>query len=235
MSAPTSPGSIACRACRDGDDWVINGNKYWCTFADGADYIMLVARTSDPPDPKRHVGLSSFLVEKPRGTLPPASRARRSPRSAISAGRPGSWRSTIAAARLGVDRRGRPRLYYISAGWSGRAPTPRRASIGWRAAPSEDATATPRERRQFGQAIGEFQNTRFRLARMATDIEAARQLNYFVCERDRSERRCDKEAAMVKFFASEMAERVTSEALQIFGGAGYTTLHAVERYWRDAG
>ena len=91
-----------------------------------------------------------------------------------------------------------------------------------------------RERKAFGQAIGDFQNTRFRLARMATDIEAARQLMYFVCDEIDQKRRCDKEAAMVKLFASEMAERVTSEALQVFGGAGYTTLHAVERYWRDA-
>jgi len=57
---------------------------------------------------------------------------------------------------------------------------------------------------------------------------------YFVCEQIDTGQRCDKEASMVKLFASEMAERVTSEALQVFGGAGYTTLHAVERYWRDA-
>jgi alkylation response protein AidB-like acyl-CoA dehydrogenase len=57
---------------------------------------------------------------------------------------------------------------------------------------------------------------------------------YFVADEIDQKRRCDKEAAMVKLFASEMAERVTSEALQVFGGAGYTTLHAVERYWRDA-
>ena len=76
------------------------------------------------------------------------------------------------------------------------------------------------ERRQFGQAIGDFQVTRLDFGRHLGELEA--------------ERRCDKEAAMVKFFASEMAERVTSEALQIFGGVGYTTLHAVERYWRDA-
>ena len=98
----------------------------------------------------------------------------------------------------------------------------------------QETARAAQERRQFGQAIGEFQNTRFRLARMATEIEAARQLLYFVCDEIDQKRRCDKEAAMVKFFASEMAERVTSEALQVFGGAGYTTLHAVERYWRDA-
>jgi alkylation response protein AidB-like acyl-CoA dehydrogenase len=69
---------------------------------------------------------------------------------------------------------------------------------------------------------------------MATEIEAARQLLHYVCTEIDSGRRCDKEASMVKLFASEMAERVTSEALQIHGGAGYTTDFAVERYWRDA-
>ena len=75
MSEPNAGSdisNISCRARKDGTGYLISGNKYWCTFADGADYIMLVARTSDPPDPKRkHVGLSSFLIEKPRGTLPP--------------------------------------------------------------------------------------------------------------------------------------------------------------------
>ena len=87
---------------------------------------------------------------------------------------------------------------------------------------------------QFGQPISEFQVTRFKLAKMATEIEAARQLLYFVCDRIDAGERCDREAAMAKYFASEMSERVTSEALQILGGAGYTKLHAVERYWRDA-
>src|SRR5258708_4537206 len=105
---------------------------------------------------------------------------------------------------------------------------------GWARGALGDAAAYGEERQQFGQAIGDFQNTRFRLARMATEIEAARQLMYFVCDEIDQKRRCDKEAAMVKCFASEMAERGTSEALQVLGGAGYTTLHAVERYWRDA-
>ena len=68
---------IACRARRDGDSWVINGNKYWCTFADGADFMILMARTSDPTDPKRrHDGISCFMFEKPRGTLPEGAAGR---------------------------------------------------------------------------------------------------------------------------------------------------------------
>ena len=93
---------------------------------------------------------------------------------------------------------------------------------------------TAKERVQFGRSISDFQAIRFKLATMATEIQAARQLMYFVCNELDSGRRCDKEAAMVKYYAAEMSERVTSEALQIMGGAGYTTLHAVERYWRDA-
>src|SRR5262249_6354310 len=228
--------SIACRARRDGDGWLVNGNKYWCTFADGADYIMLVARTSDPPAGKgRHIGLSSFLIEKPRGTLPAGVKGAPIPKIGYFGWK--TWELAFDDCRLPasalIGEEGRA-FYYISAGLErARAHTAARA-IGLARGALEDATAYAQERRQFGQAIGEFQNTRFRLARMATEIEASRQLMYYVCDEIDQKRRCDKEAAMVKFHASEMAERVTSEALQVFGGAGYTTLHAVERYWRDA-
>ena len=98
----------------------------------------------------------------------------------------------------------------------------------------DHAIGYAQERVQFGRPISELQSIRFKIATMATDIEASRQLMYFVCDAIDSGRRCDREAAMVKYHAGEMAERVTSEALQILGGAGYTTLHPVERHWRDA-
>ena len=107
-------------------------------------------------------------------------------------------------------------------------------SIGLAQGALEDATAYAQEREQFGMPIAEFQAIRFKIATMATEIEAARQLLYSVCNSIDTGARCDKEASMVKYFASEMAERVTSEAMQILGGAGYTKLHAVERHWRDA-
>ena len=107
-------------------------------------------------------------------------------------------------------------------------------SIGLAQGALEDATAYAKDRVQFGVPIANFQAIRFKLATMATEIEAARQLMYYVCHAIDTGRRCDKEAAMVKYYAAEMAERVTSEALQILGGAGYTTHFAVERYWRDA-
>ena len=116
---------------------------------------------------------------------------------------------------------------------SGRAQTAAR-SIACARGALEDAIAYAQQRVQFGEPIANFQAIRFKIANMATEIEAARQLMYSVCEQIDSGRRCDKEAAMAKLFASEMAERVTSEGLQIHGGAGYTTLFAAERYWRDA-
>src|SRR5581483_11008405 len=92
--------NVSCRATREGDQWVINGSKTWCTFADGADYIVLFARTSPSPDPKRrHVGISQFLIPKERGSFRPESAARRSARSATSAGRPGSCTSTTSGSR----------------------------------------------------------------------------------------------------------------------------------------
>jgi alkylation response protein AidB-like acyl-CoA dehydrogenase len=87
---------------------------------------------------------------------------------------------------------------------------------------------------QFGAPIADFQAIRFKIAHMATEIEASRQLMYHVCEQIDTGARCDLEAGMVKYHSAEMAERVTSEGLQIHGGAGYTTLYPAERYWRDA-
>ena len=107
-------------------------------------------------------------------------------------------------------------------------------SIGLAQGSLEDSIQYARERVQFGSPIGNFQAIRFKLADMATQIEAARALLYSVCEKIDEGVRCDTEAAMVKLFASEMSERVTSEGLQIHGGAGYTTHFAAERYWRDA-
>ena len=107
-------------------------------------------------------------------------------------------------------------------------------SIGLARGALEDAIAYAKERMQFGQPISDFQAIRFKIATMATEVEAARQLMYFVCAEIDAGRAGRVETSMVKLFASEMAERVTSEALQIFGGAGYTTLHPIERYWRDA-
>jgi alkylation response protein AidB-like acyl-CoA dehydrogenase len=107
-------------------------------------------------------------------------------------------------------------------------------SIGAARGAFEEAAAYAATRRAFDRPIGEFQAIRFALADMQTDIAAAQALNDTVARAwDRGEYAI-AEASMTKLFASEMAERVTSDAMQILGGNGYTTEYAVERHWRDA-
>ncbi|MCC7346674.1 MAG: acyl-CoA dehydrogenase family protein [Variibacter sp.] len=233
-SAGSDLSNVSCRARRDGDAWVITGNKYWCTFADGADYILLLART-DTDSNSRHRGISAFIIDKQRGTLPPGVTGSPIPKIGYFGWK--TWELSFDGCRvphanmLGQEGRG---FYVASTGLEvARAHTAARG-IGLARGALEDALAYAKERVQFGRPIGEFQAIRFKLAQMATEVEASRRLLHHVCQMIDTGERCDKEAAMAKLHATEMAERVTSEALQIFGGAGYTTLHAVERYWRDA-
>jgi alkylation response protein AidB-like acyl-CoA dehydrogenase len=228
--------SISCRARRDGDDWVITGNKYWCTFADGADYVMVMARSDPNVDPKRrHVGISAFMIEKPRGQLPKGVSGAPIPKIGYFGWK--TWELSFDDCRVPasalVGQEGRA-FYMLAHGLEkARAHTAARA-IGLARGALEDAMAYAEQRMQFGKPISAFQAIRFKLATMATEIEAARQLLYYVCHQIDQGQRCDTEASMVKYFASEMAERVTSEGIQILGGAGYTKLHAMERHWRDA-
>ena len=227
--------SVSCRAVLDGDEWVITGNKYWCTFADGADYIQLLARAEGSDDPALK-GLKNFIIEKERGSLPEGCSGSPIPKIGYF-----GWNTF----ELAFDGCRIPKENVITGGtgdgfrntvnWLNvaRAHTAAR-SIGLARGALEDAMDYAHERVQFGVPIADFQETRFKIARMASEVEAARQLMYHVATLMDNGEKADREAAMVKWYASEMAERVTSDALQILGGAGYTKLHAVERYWRDA-
>ncbi|MGI8926585.1 MAG: acyl-CoA dehydrogenase family protein [Tepidiformaceae bacterium] len=239
LSEPDAGSDLAnvqCRARRDGDEWVITGNKMWCTFADGADYMTVLARTEEMDPQRRHAGTAMFFFEKERGSFPPGLQATNINKIGYHGWR--TWelrfddfRVPLTARLGGGDRDGfKSAMGFLE---SARAHTAARA-IGLARGGLEDATAYAKQRVQFRQPIASFQAIRFKLAEMAAEIEAARQLTYFVCDQIDTGRRCDKEAAMAKWFASEMAERVTSEALQIHGGYGYTTDLPIERYWRDA-
>ena len=238
MSEPNAGSdisNISCRAKKDGASWLISGNKYWCTFADGADFMIIIARTSEAPPGKRHMGLTMFFIEKKRGELPPGCSGAPIPKIGYF-----GWKTFELAfdncrvpAENVIGEEGHAFYYATSGLEAARAHTAARA-IGLAQGALDDSIAYSNDRKQFGHSISDFQAIRFKIADMATQIEAARQLMYFVCEQIDTGQRCDKEASMVKLFASEMAERVTSEGIQIHGGAGYTTLHAVERHWRDA-
>jgi alkylation response protein AidB-like acyl-CoA dehydrogenase len=245
MSEPGAGSDIAsvrCRADLDGDEWVLNGQKMWVTFADGADYLVVVARTK-PYDPNhRHSGIRNFFVPKEKGSFPEGITG--TPMRKIGYHGWKTWELALDDVRI-------PKEYVLGGakatqtdereGFKNaakgmaipRVHTAARA-IGLARGALEDALAYSQEREQFDQPISDFQVIRFKIATMATKIEAARALMYSVAnDADNGVMRA-REAAMCKLFASDMSEEVTSEALQIYGGSGYTSEYAVERYWRDA-
>lgn len=237
MSEPNVGSDVAgitCRAERRGDDWFITGNKYWCTHADGVDFLSVVCRTSGDAT-TRHRGLTQIVIEKPQGELPNNTAGSPIPKIGYFGWKTWELAFDDAATPAAIQPFTEGRAFYeIAHGLEmARAHTAAR-SIGCAQGALDHAIAYAKERVQFGRPIAELQAIRFKIATMASEIEAARQLMYYVCDAIDSGKRCDREAAMVKFYAGEMAERVASEALQILGGAGYTTLHPVERYWRDA-
>jgi alkylation response protein AidB-like acyl-CoA dehydrogenase len=233
--AGSDVAALACRARRDGDGWRITGQKMWCTFADGADYLQVFARTreKDPAHPSR--GITCFLMPKPRGELPGGVAG--APVRKIGYHGWRTWELSFMDAYaegdaiIGVEGEG----FKVAMGdlETARIHTAARA-IGLARGALEDSIAYAAQRVQFGRPIGEHQAIRFKIADMATQIEAARALMYQVCTGVDEGHGSSLTASMVKLFATEMAEHVTSEGLQIHGGAGYTTDFAVERHWRDA-
>jgi alkylation response protein AidB-like acyl-CoA dehydrogenase len=257
LSEPTAGSDVAgirTRAVRDGDEWVIDGEKRWCGIAKMADCIVLFARTQEPDPERRHLGIETFLVEKERDSFPPGITGEpidkigyfgmttwklkieglRVPASALmstSSTRPGGGgRPTMAGSAEGEGRGFHRAVTGLNVA---RVHTAARAT-GLARGALEDSLAYVQEREQFGRPIGDFQAIRFKLADMAAQVEAARQLYYHAAAKLDAGEVGDREAAMAKLFTTEMAVRVTGDAIQLHGGNGYTTEHAVERYWRDA-
>lgn len=239
ISEPDAGSDVAgmsTTAIRDGDEYVINGKKKWAGYAKESDFIMLYAKT-DPDAEPGHKGVSSFIVEKTPSTfdLDGLSGERI---NKIGYHGFDTWSLEFDDVRIPADKLiGREEgqaFYNIMEHFEpARIHTAARA-LGLARGALEDSLAYAQEREQFDQPIGEFQSIRFKLATMATKIEAARQLTHYVASQKESGKRCDMEACMAKYYASEMAEEVTSEGIQIHGGNGYTREYPLERYWRDA-
>ena len=228
--------NMRTRAERDGDEYVITGQKMWCTFAKGSDFILTYAVT-DPDAEPAYRGISGFIVEKPRGTF---DRPGLSGQPIDKIGYHGwkTWEVNFDDVRVPADKlvggeEGNGFYQIVDFFEEGRVHTAARA-IGLSQAALEDSLTYAQDRVQFDRPISEFQAIRFKLAEMATKVEAARALTLLVADTVDEGDRADAEAAMAKLFASEIAEEVTSEAIQIHGGYGYTTEFDVERYWRDA-
>jgi alkylation response protein AidB-like acyl-CoA dehydrogenase len=233
LSEPDAGSDVAgmsTRATRDGDDYVLRGTKAWITNAGVSDLYVVFAKT----DPEaKHRGISAFVVEKDANGLsfgPPEPKMgmRGSPTCEVYLDD-----VRVPATNL-VGEEGKGFTYAMGALDSSR-PIVGAQALGIAQGALDAATAYVKERKQFGQRIADFQGVQFMLADMATQVEAARLLVREACALyDAGDRRVPKLASMAKLFASDTAMRVTTDAVQLFGGAGYTRHHGVERMMRDA-
>jgi alkylation response protein AidB-like acyl-CoA dehydrogenase len=220
---------LQTRAVLKGSEYVLNGRKLWITNAKEAGLFVLFA-TLDPT--AGYKGITAFLIEN---SFPGFSVGKKEDKLGIRAsstceliledcripkenvlGEPGKGYKiaieTLNEGRIGIGAQ----------------------MIGLARGAWEYACKYVQERKQFGKAIAEFQGIQFQIAQMATEIEAARLMVYNCARMKDAGVNFVKEAAMTKLFASQVAERVTSLAIEIYGGYGFTKDYPVEKYWRDA-
>jgi butyryl-CoA dehydrogenase len=221
-------GAIATRAEHRGERYVLNGVKQFITTGKNAD-VAIVFAVTDKAAGKR--GISAFIVDaRSRGYVVARIEEKTGQRASDTAQIVFEDCEVPADNLLGRAGEGyRIALANLEAGRIGIAAQ----AVGMARSAYEAALAYARERQTFGKPIIEHQAVAFRLADMATQIEAARQLVWHAAVLRDAGEPCLKEASMAKLFASEMAERVCSDAIQIHGGYGYVTDFPVERIWRD--
>ncbi|MDQ0711994.1 alkylation response protein AidB-like acyl-CoA dehydrogenase [Streptomyces luteogriseus] len=231
LSEPHSGSDAAAlrtRAVRDGDDWVITGTKAWITHGGIADFYTVMARTGEE-GPR---GISAFLVPGDAEGLSAAVPEKKM-------GMKGSPTSQVHfdgvrvpdARRIGEEGQGF--AIALSSLDSGRLGISA-CAIGVAQAALDEAVGYAAERRQFGKPIADFQGLRFMLADMATQIEAGRALYLAAARLKDAGRPFARQAAMAKLHCTDTAMRVTTDAVQILGGYGYTADFPAERYMREA-
>jgi acyl-CoA dehydrogenase len=225
--------AMRCHAVPDGMDYLINGTKHFISHADMADFVILFAATGVEQTPRGAKKLiTAFLVDLDQ---PGVEVRRGSP--AVSNRGYHHCEITLADCRVPQSRRlgaegegfgligrwlGATRLS-VAAACVGRAQRVVEMTIDWAAA-----------RRQFGQPIGRFQGTGFKLADMVTELAAAELLTLRAAWKLERGQMTDQDVAMAKLYASEMLGRVTDHAVQVFGGMGLMSELPIERFWRDA-
>ncbi|WP_307331126.1 acyl-CoA dehydrogenase [Evansella vedderi] len=233
--AITEPGSgsdaaaMKTTAVRQGDHYVFNGEKLFITNAGAADTYIVFAKTDSSKGSK---GVTAFVVEKNTPGIEIGPKEKKM-------GLHGSYTRGISfhdakvpvENRLGEEGEGfKIALSILDVGRIGIAAQ----SLGIAEAALDASIAYAKERKQFGKAIGAHQGIAFKIADMATKVEAAKLLTYRVADMRERGLSCGKEASMAKMFASNTAMVVTTEAIQVFGGYGYTEEYPVERFFRDA-
>jgi alkylation response protein AidB-like acyl-CoA dehydrogenase len=228
--AGSDVASMVTRAVRDGDHYVLNGRKSWITNAGVSDLYTVFVKT-DPEAGSR--GVSVFAIERDTpgftiGKLEQKMGMRGSPTGELL------FEDAVVPADRLIGEEGRGFEYAMGALDTSR-PIVGAQAVGLAQGALDVAARYVQERRQFGRAIAEFQGLQFVLADMATRLEAARTLVYRACAMvDAGAPGVSKVSSMAKLFASDAAMQITTDAVQLLGGAGYTADFPVERMMRDA-
>ena len=222
-------GGVVTKALKEGGEWVINGSKMWCTNASIAEYIVTLVRT-DPAGGSRSLSMILVPTDSPGLKIGPAEKKmglHGSPTHAVT------YEDVRVPLENLIGEEGKGLQQTLSTLDGGRIGIGA-ISVGLAQAAFEHAVNYARERKAFGKPLAEQQAIQWMLADAATEIEAARTMLYKTAWLKEQKRPFNKEAAMAKMFATEMAERVCRNAIQIHGGYGYSSEYPVERIYRDA-
>jgi alkylation response protein AidB-like acyl-CoA dehydrogenase len=224
--------NLRTRARRDGSDWILDGNKQFITNTHEGNVFLVLARSGGAGA----AGLSAFVVDKREidsATLIEGAPLKKLGYKGLKTSALTLENCRVPGHALVGEEPGRGFEQVMSGLELGRINVAARA-VGVARAALEDSLAYAQTRVTFGKPIVEHQAIAHKLADMATEIEAARQLYLHAARKKDAGERCDREAAMAKLFASTMCARATLEGIQIHGGYGYTEELDVERYYRDA-
>ncbi|HNE05058.1 MAG TPA: acyl-CoA dehydrogenase family protein [Anaerolineales bacterium] len=222
-------GGVTTRAEKDGDDWVINGAKMWNTNASIAEYIITLVRT-DPKGGSKSLSMILVPTDSKGLSIAPAEKKmglRGSPTHAVTFDN-----VRVPLGNL-IGPEGRGLQQTLSTLDAGRISIGA-ISLGLARAGMEAAIQYSKERKAFNQSLADFQAIQFKIANMEMEIELARTYIYKAAWLKDEGRPYSKEAAIAKLYATEMAERVLYDAIQIHGGYGYSREYNVERMYRDA-
>ena len=222
-------GNMQCTATRDGDDWILNGTKNWITHGKSGSVAVVLARTGEP---RTKNNVTAFIVE--HGT-PGFTAGKKENKLGMRASETTELvfdNCRISdAQRMGEIGEGFKQAMKVLDG--GRISIAA-LSLGIAKGAYEASLKYSKERHQFDQPISNFQAIAFKLADMATKIEGAELLIYQAADMKNRGVKMTKESAMAKYYASEVSVEVSTDAVQIFGGYGYTKDFPVEKYYRDS-
>ena len=222
-------GNMKCTAAKDGNDWVLNGTKNWITHGKSGDVAVVICRTGEP---RKSGNATAFIIE--RGT-PGFSGGKKENKLGMRASETAEMIFDNCripdSQRIGEVGDGfRQALKVLDGGRISIACL----ALGIAKGAYEASLQYSKERHQFDKPISSFQAISFKLADMATEIEAAELLILQACDLKNRNENVTKAAAMAKYYAAEIAVKVANEAVQIFAGYGYTKDFPVEKYYRDS-